>query len=257
MQLTNSDARQIRFPGWAAPAALVFLVFGSTVSCLGNSWVQDDLTLIRYAPLAHTLAQPWIHFTQSYWPAPYARDLYRPLTSLSFAVEWVLGGGHAVVFRIVSVLLYLGTTLALYRLAKRIVSPGAAWLAAALFAVHPVHVEAVAVAVNQAELIVGALLALLMTAYIDRRQGELQLSSRWTLAMTGGYLLALLFKEHAILLPALMVTAELTVIRDLRPWRQRMASLRRLFLWLLLVAVVFVGVRTLALHGNTKGSFTA
>ena len=47
MQLTNSDPRHLRFPNWTAPAALVLLVLGSTVTCLGNGWVQDDLPIIK------------------------------------------------------------------------------------------------------------------------------------------------------------------------------------------------------------------
>ncbi len=257
MQLTNSDPRHLRFPNWTAPAALVLLVLGSTVTCLGNGWVQDDLPIIKLQPLVHTLARPWTFFNQAYWPAPFARDLYRPFTSLMFAIEWVTGGGRPVVFWTVSILLYLGTTFAVYRLAKRLINPGAAWLAAAFFAVHPVHVEAVAVAVNQAELVVGLLLALLMTAYIDRRRSGIPLTGRWIAAMAGGFAVALLFKEHAILLPAFMAAAELTVIPDPRPWRERLASLRLLFLSLVLVAVAFVGVRGAALHGNITGSFTA
>ena len=257
MQLNRTSPKHLQFPGWLAPAALALLVLGSTVTCLGNGWVQDDIPIIKLNKLIHTLAQPWVYFTQSYWPAPYARDLYRPFTSVMFAFEWVAGGGRPVVFRIVSVLLYLGATFAVYRLAKRVVHPGAAWLAAAFFAVHPVHVEAVAVAVNQGELVVGALLTVMMTAYIDRRRSGLPLTGRWIMAMAGGYLVALLFKEHAILLPALMVAAELTVISDPRPARERLGSLRLLLLALLLVAVAFVGVRTAALHGSTVGSFTA
>lgn len=255
MQLTNSDAHHLRFSRWAAPAALALLALGSTVTCLGNTWVQDDIPIIKLDKLNHTLAQPWTFFNQSYWPAPYARDLYRPFTSAMFALEWITGGGRPVVFRIVSILLYLGATFAVYQLAKRLIHPGAAWLAAAFFAIHPVHVEAVAVAVNQAELVVAALLAVMMTAYIDRRRSGAPLTGHWIMAMAGGYLAAMLFKEHGILLPALMVAAEVTVIQDARPWRERLAALRPLFLLLMLAAVVFVGIRTAALHGPVLRSF--
>ena len=257
MQLTRSDARHLRFPSWAAAVALVLLVIGSTATCLSNGWVQDDIPIIKLNVLTHTLARPGILFMQSYWPAPFARDLYRPFTSLLLAGEWGAGGGRPGVFRSVSILLYLGATLALYRLARRLVDSGAAWLAAAFFAVHPIHVEAVAVAVNQAELIVGLLLTLLMTAFIDRRRSGTPLTGGWIIAMAGGFAVTLLFKEHAILLPVLMAAAELTVIPDPRPWRQRLGSLRLLLLALLLVAVAFVAVRGAALHGDTKGSFTA
>jgi hypothetical protein len=257
VQLNRSSPKHLQFPDWLAPAALAMLALGSSVSCLGNQWVQDDLVIIKVNTLVHTLARPWTFFIQSYWPAPYARDLYRPFTTWLLAAEWVVGGGRPVLFRIVSILLYLGVTFAVYRLARRLGNRGAAWVAAACFAVHPVHVEAVAVAVNQAELIVAGLLALLMTAYIDRRRSGVPLTGRWVAAMSAGFGVALMFKEHAILLPALMVAAELTVIDDRRPWRERFAAVRLLFLTLLLVSVAFVGVRTVVLHGNTKGSFTA
>jgi hypothetical protein len=257
VQLNRSSSKHLQLPRWLAPVSVAVLVLASSFTCLGNTWVQDDVPIIKQNALLHTLARPWTPFTQAYWPLGYSRDLYRPFTSLTLAIEWVTGGGHPLMFRIISILLYLGTTLAVYRLARRLVSPGAAWLAAAWFAVHPLHAEAVAVAVNQAELVVAALLVLLMTAYIDRRRSGTPMTGGWIAAMTGGFAAALLFKEHAILLPALMVAAELTVIRDPRPWRQRLGTLRLLFLALLLVAVAFVGVRTVVLHGNTKGSFTA
>jgi hypothetical protein len=173
------------------------------------------------------------------------------------ALEWVIGGGRPVLFRVVSILIYIGAVLAVYRLARRLADRGPAWLAAALFAVHPVHVEAVALAVNQAELVVGAMLALLMTAYIDRRRSGRPLTPRWVATITLGYLAAMLFKEHAILLPALMVAAELTVIADPRPWRERVAAVRPLFLVLVLAAVSYIAMRDAALGGDTKGSFTA
>ena len=254
--MNDSRAQQLRFPAWGAIATLIVLTLASTVTSLRNRFVQDDAPIISTNILVHSLHVGPL-FSQAYWPSPYPRELYRPLTSVMFALEWVAGGGRPVAFRIVSILLYLGATLAIYRLARRLLPPGAAWLAAALFAVHPVHVEAVAVAVNQAELVVGALLVLLSTAYIDRRRNGAPLTATWIVAMALGYFVALLFKEHAVMLPALLVAAELTVIQDRGPGRQRIAALRPFFLVLLMTAVSFIALRNVALAGDIKGSFTA
>lgn len=254
--MSDSRTQQLRIPAWGGIATLIVLALASSVTNLRNTFVQDDLPIIGTNALVHSL-RVWHLFAQAYWPAPYPRELYRPLTSTLLALEWVAGGGRPVLFRIVSILIYVGAMLAVYRLARRLINPGAAWLAAALFAVHPVHVEAVALAINQAELVVGALLALLMTAYIDRRRSSQPLTPRWIAAMAIGYLAAMLFKEHAILLPALMVAAELTVIADPRPWRERAAALRPFFLVLVLTAVSYIAIRDAALGGDTKGSFTA
>ena len=92
--------------------------------------MQDDLPIIAKNTLVHSL-RVWPLFTQAYWPSPFPRELYRPLTSTLFALEWVTGGGARWCFGVVSILLYLGATLAVYRLAKRVLAPGAAWVAAA------------------------------------------------------------------------------------------------------------------------------
>lgn len=254
--MNDSRPQHLRFPAWGPVATLILLALASSATSLRNIFVQDDQPIISANALVHSL-RIWHLFTQAYWPNPYPRELYRPFTSTLLALEWVAGGGRPVLFRIVSILIYTGAVLAVYRLARRLVEPGAAWLAAALFAIHPVHVEAVAVAVNQAELVVGALMALLVTAYIDRRRSSQALTPRWMAAMTLGYFAAMMFKEHAVLLPVLFVAAELTVISDPRPWRQRLAALRPLFLLLLLAAVSFVAIRDAALGGDTKGSFSA
>ncbi len=54
-----------------------------------------------------------------------------------------------------------------------------------------------------------------------------------------------------------MVAAEVTVIDDPRPWRQRVTALRPFFLVLVFAAVSFIGIRNAALEGDIKGSFTA
>ena len=267
--MNDSRTQHLRFPAWGATATLFVLSIVSTITSIGNQFVQDDRPIISENALVHSL-RIWPLFTQAYWPAPYPRELYRPFTSTMFALEWVVGGGRPVAFRIVSILLALAATIAIYRLAKRLLDPGPAWLAAALFAVHPVHVEAVAVAVNQAELVVAVLMAVMMTAYIDMRRGRegrpggaptsaptSAPTMRWIAMMGLGYLTAALFKEHALLLPALMVAAELTVIDDTRRWGDRVASLRPFFLVLILVAVSFLAIRNAALEGDIKGSFTA
>jgi tetratricopeptide (TPR) repeat protein len=254
--LSDLATRSLRLPRWLPATALVLLVFAGTLAMLPNAFVQDDLPIIFANKLVHTL-KVWPLFVQAYWPTPYPRELYRPLTSVLFALEWAIGGGRATAFRLTSILLYALATLAVWRLARRVLRPGPAWLAAALFAVDPLHVEAVAVGVNQAELIVGALLAWLMTIYIDVRRAGQPLQPRWIAGMALAYFITAMFKEHGLLLPALMLAAEVTVIDDGRRWRDRVVALRPLFLILALVAVSFVAIRSAALGGDTKGSFTA
>jgi hypothetical protein len=254
---TVALTRRVRVPRWLPLTGLTALVLGSTVSGLPNHWVQDDLPIIAANPALHSLARPWSAFLTSYWPDPFPRELYRPLTSTILTAEWVVGGGNPLLFRVISILCYLAATVAVWRLAALLLRPGPAWLAAAWFAVHPVHVEAVAVAVNQAELLAGGLAAALTLFYIKLRRAGEPITGRALALLAGGYLAASLCKESGLMLPALLLAAEVTVIEDRRPWREKLAALRPLLLTLILLGLVVIEARNLVLKGNTTGTFTA
>lgn len=241
---------------WLATGALVALGLGSTVTSLGNRFAQDDMPVIERNPVVHTLARPWTFFTQSYWPKPFPPALYRPLATTGFAVQWQLGGGRPWVFRATSMVMYLAAGLALYHLAGLFLPALAAWLVAAFFLVHPVHVEAVAVAVNQSEIMVGLLAVSAVLLYVRLRQTD-RFGPREGAALFGLYLAATLFKESGLVLIGLIVAAELTVVRDQRALGARIARIRPLLLVMLLGAACFFAIRTLALQGDPVGTFTA
>ncbi len=252
-QSPESEPRPVARLIPALPLALALI---ASALCLPNQWCQDDRPIIAANATIHSLARIWTVFTHAYWPEPFPQELYRPLTSLVLAVQWVIGGGSPVPFRIGSILLYIAATWAVYQVARRLLTPAGAVVAASLFAVHPVHVEAVAVAVNQAELWVVVLLGWLMVRYIDRRRAGVALDARWITVTAVGYFAAMLFKESAAVLPGLLLALELFAVRDARPWRERLTALRPFILVLVLMATLALAART-AVLGNAKGTFTA
>ena len=153
-----------------ARAALIGLCLGSTATGLNNHFSQDDMPVIERNPVVHSLANPGTFFTQSYWPKPFPPALYRPLATAGFALQWAAGGGKPWIYRVTSIVLYAVSGLLLYQLALLLLPPLAAWLVAAFFMIHPVHVEAVAVAVNQSEIVVGLLAAAVVAVYLRLRQ---------------------------------------------------------------------------------------
>ena len=240
-----------------ATVSLVLLGLGSSLTNLGNGFPQDDIPVIERNGVIHSLAEPWTFFTQSYWPKPFSPALYRPLATTGFAVQWAIGGGKAWLFRAVSDVMYIAAGLAVFHLAGLLLPALAAWLVAAFFMVHPVHVEAVAVAVNQSELMVGFLAALVVILYlaVRRRTGGLKPSHGIALFLL--YLAATLFKESGLMIIGLLVAAELTVVQDDRPIKERLARIRPTLLVMLLGAAMFFAIRTFALEGDPVGTFTA
>jgi protein O-mannosyl-transferase len=250
--LTNPSSRT---RWWLLALLLVALVAASSANGLRNGFTYDDVYIVQKNGIVHTLDHWWRLFKFSYWPRLYGSDGYRPITMLSFAVEWVVGHGAPWVFHATNVVLYAATTVAVFWVASMLLPLWAAWLAAALFAVHPVHVEAVANVVGQAELSVALLLIVAVGIYLRQRlkSGERRLSLPVAIAIAGCYAVALFAKEHAIVLPALLVGIEMTVVHDDRSLRQRLVALRPMLLVLTLIAVAYLGARDVVKGGDISG----
>ena len=60
-----------------------------------SGYVQDDRAIIVSNPAAHSLGAALGAFDDSYWPRESGAGLYRPVTILSFAIDWTLFGGRA------------------------------------------------------------------------------------------------------------------------------------------------------------------
>ncbi len=136
------------------PWLLLLLVLVATlcsyVRVLGADFVWDDRRLIEKAPEVQKLQPLATYFAHGFWQAQSAafdpgRVYYRPLTTLSFALDQRLYEGNASGFHLTNVLLHLLVVVLLYRLSCRYgARPGIALLGVALWAVQPRLTEDVA-----------------------------------------------------------------------------------------------------------------
>ena len=253
--MSERVGRWTRLARWA-PFTIAILAIASSINGITNRFTYDDRYIVELNPAMKDIAHWWRSFATSYWPKSWGGDGYRPLTILMFKIETWIGHGSTVPFHATNILLYAIASVLVLLLARRLLPPWAAWLAAALFAVHPVHVEAVANVVGQSELLVAVALLSAVTVYLrDRQNGTLTFRTGAIIALC--YAVGCLAKEHAIVLPALLGVAELTVIDDGRSIRERLGDrrIRILYLSLVAVAVAFVSARSLVLADHGLGGF--
>lgn len=244
-------------PPLAAATSVVLLALLASASGLGNGFVYDDRPIILENARVHTLARWWEAFAQPYWPPNWGDTNYRPLTILSFAVQWALGGGSPLLYHAVSVALYVGVCLAVLRLARLVLPSSAAWIVAALFAVHPVHVEAVANVVGQSELMVALGSTLAVAAYVRMRDAG---AARERLppavaAIALLYAMVSFSKESGFLLPGLFLAAELTVVRTRLGAQRRALRARARELWPVYSVCAGIGLVYLLLRRSVLGGF--
>jgi len=221
----------------------------ASIAGILNAFTQDDLSILVGSARLHGFGALRDVLTLPYWPPPAAPDLYRPVASILLAAQYALGGGVPFVFRITSYVLYALASVGVYRLALRFMPASIALLVAALFAAHPVHVEAVALAVTQNELIVATVAGFMTVLYIDRRRSESgALSPRDWAMLAAGYAIAGFSKENGLLIPAFLILAEIFLTPSRAP-AERVRQLWRGFAVLIAIAAVMIAVRTLVLSG--------
>lgn len=234
-----------------ASAIVALLAIAASITSITNGFALDDVPIIVKNDAVHSVRGIFALFFQPYWPPEFGQSLYRPLTSAAFAVQWAAGNGSPLPFHLMSIALYAAVSTGVYRLAGKFMSAEAALIAGALFAVHPLHVEAVANVVGQAELWSGLLLVTALTIFIEAR-GNDSLGAGKTASIAALYGMALLFKESAIVLPGLIVAAEL-ILPDSRASRQRLRRSMPVLAASASVAIAFLFVRTSVLGSFTGG----
>jgi protein O-mannosyl-transferase len=129
-------SREARWVASLALLALVLVVYIPVLRTGGFIW--DDPQYITGNPLLRTwpgLLAIWIH--------PSALPQYYPLVHTTFWLEYQLVGLHPFLYHIDNIVLHAIAAILLWRALARLNIP-APWLAAAIFALHPVQVESVA-----------------------------------------------------------------------------------------------------------------
>ena len=176
-------------------AALAVLPY---LNALGGAFVFDDRSLVVQHPAvsgAFHLGRILTARLIGDQPQP----LWRPLTTLSYALDWRIGGGHPFWFHLVNLLLHAAVTVLFALLVRRLFRRDVLALAAGLlFAVHPIHTEAVSWIAGRADLFAALFtLAALHLALSPRPQ------ARWWMLLA--VFLGVASKESAAAAPLILL----------------------------------------------------
>ncbi|HKW39874.1 MAG TPA: hypothetical protein VJN39_01370 [Gemmatimonadales bacterium] len=189
-------------------AACALVVYAGA---LKNRFAFDDLPIVLWNSLFTKPGAWWRAFASSYWPPEMGGGMYRPFTVFTYALDWLVA--RAPWFHAVNVLWHAGASVAVAALARRWAGDRAALAAGLIFAVHPVHVEAVANIAGRAELMAALFAILAVYAALARDQ------LGWSALAAA---LALLCKENGAVVPALIGWG--WIVGLARPSRRRMAA---------------------------------
>jgi hypothetical protein len=128
-------------------ALLLFVALVSYLNCLGCGFVFDDVSAIKENRDLRASSPISNVFLHDFWGTPMSKEQshksYRPITVLTFRLNYLMHVLEPMGYHLANLCLHLVVCLLYHKLCLAFVSRSVAQIASLLFAVHPVHTEAV------------------------------------------------------------------------------------------------------------------
>jgi len=198
---------------------------GSLISINRKLWIPLSgillLTLLVYLPsISNELINTWddgLYITEN----PFVKSLnaqnlktiftqqiasnYHPLTILSLAIDYQISGLSPEWYHIVNLIFHLLNTVLVFYFTFALFGykhEYAAWVTAAIFALHPMHVESVAWISERKDVLFTAFFLLSLISYL--KYIELNFPVKWYLLTALFFVLSVLSKPSAVVLPLVL-----------------------------------------------------
>lgn len=187
----------------AIPVLLSLAVYANSLS---NGFVYDDYaTIIDNKHIGNLLKSLPSLFDRSYFNIASGEASYRPVATLSYYLIYAVGELNATWYHLFSVLLHAFNVMLAYILAHKVIKNRySAMIAGLLFACHPALTEAVdAISYNE-DLLTAAFFLLSVICYAGINTAAVKSGIPAFVLSLVCFLLALLSKEMAITLPAVL-----------------------------------------------------
>ncbi len=224
---------------------IIFLSFLAGCHTLNGEFVSDDFVLLEAAENVGILQM----FTSNWLGERGEGGFYRPMVLASWKLDRLLYGANPRGYHFTNILLHVTITVMAYLLIwmftkkLRVALP-----AAALFAIHPIHVEAIAWISGRTDTVTAFFYLLSMLCFLkssekkDSRQNNLK-----HVALVSG-ICAMLSKEIALTLPIVITTMDILYRR-----MQRAESFRKGYTPYFIALATILLVRYFALGSFVGG----
>ncbi|XP_050393145.1 protein O-mannosyl-transferase TMTC1 [Patella vulgata] len=211
---------------YAIPVLLAAICYYNS---LNGEFVHDDIFAIKKNPDVNGKAPASGFWWNDFWGKRIhlnnSHKSYRPLTTLSFRINYELSGGRAYWFHVVNVILHCITTGLFTYLLHDVfnISTTACFFTSLLFAVHPIHTEAVSGIVGRADILAAIFVLVSLILYMRVTETDDDYAdddcdfpvTKQPLYLAGSIMsavVAMLCKEHGIMVLVIMAAVDCLVI---------------------------------------------
>jgi tetratricopeptide (TPR) repeat protein len=189
-----------------------FLFYGNAI---GNGFVYDDIPQVVNNPWIKDFSYIPVIFTSSVWAfCGVETNYYRPLMHIVYLVTYQLFGLKPWAFHLVNILVHTANSVLVFCIARRLLAKSERsgtptdmflpFLAALLFAAHPVHTEVVTWVGGVTDVTFSFFSLLSFYFFIHYDEYNPLLSACFIMAVVS-YFLATLCKEPAVTFPLILV----------------------------------------------------
>ena len=223
---------------------LILIILGIVYSnSLDAGWHLDDVQNI--------LKNPWIHiddlypeslinsFFAAFDKGEYrGQNVYRPAVMFSFAMNWYFGQSDVIGYHVVNIGIHVAAAFFLFLSIYHLLSTpnvreryrnsryAIALLSAVLWGIHPIQTQAVTYIVQRMASMAGMFFIAAIYTYLKARLvSERFKKAAFSAASLLLFVLAVLSKENAIMLPLVLISIEFIFFRDVARHQSRNAAL--------------------------------
>jgi protein O-mannosyl-transferase len=218
-QAARPESPRGRLNAQVAAALLAAVCLAAYWNSFSGGFLLDNGTIILKDPRLR--AVEWQNvldiFTRQYWWPSFESRLFRPVTTLTYWLNYsVFGNGEDPFgYHAVNLLLHWANAVLAFSLIRAVTRrPWIALAAAAVFAVHPLTVEAVTNVVGRADLLAGMSVVGGLLLYLRFLESDGRRSAAWLAGLGASYLAGVFCKESAVVLPGIMLLHDVAFPSD-------------------------------------------